>query len=177
MWDHFLDQTYLTLNLIFQATLNPHILAWEYFNDAFNYAATSFVPIRRKIFIHTKSKICKYWDQRGCKGFSIGPALQKYRFIQAIERKTKALLSTDKAEYLHDYLTQQSITEEERMMHTIHFLYAALKYLPNSICNSQLAATEAVCEIFSKWRTVEPFPPVYPTAVPPPLSCDYSRSE
>ena len=38
MWDNLLAQAELKLNLILQATLNPHISAWEYFNGAFDYA-------------------------------------------------------------------------------------------------------------------------------------------
>ena len=57
MWDNFLGQTDLTLNLILQATLNPHISAWEYFNSPFDYAATPLGPIGCKIIIHTTSKI------------------------------------------------------------------------------------------------------------------------
>ena len=54
------------------------------------------------------------------------------------------------------------------MMHSIHFLSEALKDVPTSLCNYQLAATEAVCVIFSNWRTVESSPTVPPTAVPNP---------
>ena len=52
------------------------------------------------------------------------------------------------------------------MTHTIHFLSAALKYVPTSLCNYQLAAIEAVRAIFSNCRTVESSPTVPPTAVP-----------
>ena len=45
MWDNLLVQIELTLNLLFQATLNPSISSWEYFNVSFEYAATPLVPI------------------------------------------------------------------------------------------------------------------------------------
>ena len=87
MWENLLVQTKFTLNLLCQATLDPLILAWEYFNGAFDYAATPLVPIGCKIVIHTMSKNCKYWYQRGKKGFSVGPALHHYHCIQEIDRK------------------------------------------------------------------------------------------
>ena len=98
--------------------------------------------------IHNTSNTRKYWDQRGREGFSVGPALQHYRCIQAIYRKTKALIITDTAKYLHRYLTQPHITAEDRKMHAIKFLTSALKDVPASICNSQLAAIDAVRAIF-----------------------------
>ena len=126
------------------------------------------VPIGCKIAIHTKSNNRKSWDQIGREGFSVGPALHHYCCIQEIDSKTKALLITDKAEYLHEYLTQPTITAEERMTHAIHFLSAAPKDVPTSLCDYQLAAIEAVREIFANWRTVESSPTVPTTSVPNP---------
>ena len=138
--DNLLVQIELTLNLLRHATLNPSMLAWEYFNGAFDYSATSLGPIGCKIIIHNTSNNRKSWDQRGSEGFSVGPDLQHYRCIQAIESKKKELLITNTAEYLHEYLTQPNVTAEDRMMHALHFLSAALKDVPNIICDYQLAA-------------------------------------
>ena len=137
MWDSLLVQTELTLNLLRQSTLNPRISVWENFNGAFDYIATLLGPIRCKIFIHTTSNNHKPWDQRGREGFSVGPALHHYRCIQAIDSFKKALLITDIAEYLHDYLTQLTVTSEGIMPHAIHFLYAPFKDVPTSLCDPQ----------------------------------------
>ena len=159
-----LVQTELTLNLLSQATLNPRILAWECFNGSFDYTSTPLLPIGCKIIIHTTSK--KSWDQRGRERFSVGPAVHKYRCIQAIDSNTKSLIITDTSEYLHAYLTQSHVASEYRMTHAIHLLSAALKDVPNSICNSQLASIESVRTIFENWRTVEFLPPASPKVVP-----------
>ena len=127
MWDNLLVQTELTLNLLLQATPNPSMSAWEYFNGAFDYIKTPLGPIGCKIIIHTTSNKRKSWDQRGREGFSVGPALHHYRYIQAIDSKTKSLIITDTAEYFHAYLMQTQMTAEDRMTHTIYFLSAALK--------------------------------------------------
>ena len=123
--------------------------AWKYYNGPFDYSATPLGPLGCKIRIHNTSNTRKSWDQRGREGFSIGPALQHYRCIQVIDAKTKALIITDTAEYLHRYLTQPQITTEDRMTHAIQFLTAAMKDVPAIICNSQLAAIDAARTIFS----------------------------
>ena len=133
MWDDLLAQTELTINLLRQATLNPRMSAWEYYNGAIDYSATPLGPLGCKIMIHNTSNTRKSWDQRGREGFSVGPALQHYICIQAIDAKPKALIITDTAEYLHRYLTQPHIIAEYRMTHAIQFLTAALKYVPASI--------------------------------------------
>ena len=140
MWDNLLAQKELTLNILFQSTLDPRILAWEYFNGAFEYSATPLGPIGCKIIIHTKSNNHKSWDRRGREVFSVGPALHHYRCIQEIDGKTKALLITYTSDYLHEYLTQPILTAEDIMTHAIHFLSAALKDVPNIICDSQLSS-------------------------------------
>ena len=108
--------------------------------------------------IHTTSNKRKSWYKRRIEGFSVGPALKRYRYIQAVYSKTKALIIINTAEYLHEYLTQPHITAEYRMTHAIQFLTAALKDVPASICDSQLAAIEAVREIFTNGRTLESSP-------------------
>ena len=54
------------------------------------------------------------------------------------------------------------------MTHAIHFLSAALKDVPTSICNSQLAAIEAVRKIFENWQTIESISPKNPVLSPIP---------
>ena len=132
--------TELTINLLRKSTLNQSMSAWEYFNGAFDYKATPLGTIGCKIIIHTTSNKRKSWDHRGREGFSVGPALHHYRCIQEIDSKNKSLIITDTTEYLHAYLTHPQVTEEDLIAHAIHFLSAALKDVPVSICDSQLAA-------------------------------------
>ena len=160
MWYNLLVQTELTLN--------PRISAWGYFNGDFGYTATPLGPIGCNIIIHTISNTQKSCDQRGCEGFILGPALHHYRLIQAIYSKTKSLLITDTAEYLHAFLTQPHVTEEDIRTHAIHFFLAALKDVPNSTCDSQLAEIESVRRIFKNWRTVDSLPPASTKVVPLP---------
>ena len=80
--------------------------------------------------------------------------------------KTKSLIITYIAEYLHAYLTQPHVTVEYIMTHAKHFLSADLKYVPTSICDSQLVAVEAVQTIFANCRTVEYLPPAYSKVLP-----------
>ena len=60
------------------------------------------------------------------------------------------------------------MTAEDIMMHAIHFLYAALKNVPNSLLDSQLVPIEAIRTIFAKWQKVDSSPTIPPTEVPNP---------
>ena len=93
-------QTELTIKLLRQATLNPRMSVWEYYNGEFYYSAAPLGPLGCKIMIHNTSNKRKYWYQGGREGFSVGPALKQYICIQAIDEKTKALIITYTAEYI-----------------------------------------------------------------------------
>ena len=71
--------------------------------------------------IQTNSNKKKSCYQRVREIFIVEPDIKHYRCIQEIGSKTKALIITDTAKYLHEYLTQTHITAEDRMTHAIHF--------------------------------------------------------
>jgi hypothetical protein len=54
LWDLFQPQAELTLNLIHQATLNPKISAWEFFQGPFDFNKTPIGPVGCRVLIHTK---------------------------------------------------------------------------------------------------------------------------
>ena len=60
------------------------------------------------------------------------------------------------------------MTAEERMTHAIHFLSEALRDVPTRICDSKLAAIEAIQEIFGNWQTLESLPPEAHEVLPHP---------
>ena len=54
LWNLFLPQTELTLNLLCQSTADPNISAWEFFSGLFNYNSTPLVPLRICVISHDK---------------------------------------------------------------------------------------------------------------------------
>ena len=81
MWDNLLVQTELTINLLRQATINPRMSAWEYYNGGFDYTATPLVPIGCKIIIHNTSNKRKSWEKKRTRGIycrTCSPTLSMY---------------------------------------------------------------------------------------------------
>ena len=152
LWDILLEQAEITVNLLRQATLNPRISAWEYFNGPFDYNATPLGPLGSRVIIHNKASSRKSWDQRGESGWYVGPALVHYRCYTTCKAKTKALAISDTIEFCHDYLIQPSLTPEDRLVHAMNILTCALKDAPAAKCNAQLMAIQDMQELFGKWR-------------------------
>ena len=119
MWDTLLQQTDLTLNLFCQATINPKMSVWDYFNGPFNYAATPLEPLGSRVIIHNTVNTRKSWEQRGREGFYIGPSLQHYRCLTVFDSKTKHVSISDTVDFLHTYLWQPTLTSEYRIVHAV----------------------------------------------------------
>ena len=96
LWDKLHPQAQLTLNLLCQATLDPMVSAWEYFQGSFDFAATPMGPMGCRILIHSKPDKRKSWDFRARDGYTIGPALEHYQCYRAIDTNTKAELVSDR---------------------------------------------------------------------------------
>jgi hypothetical protein len=62
LWDLLLPQAELTLNPLRQATLNPRISAWEYFQGPFNFNKTPLGLVRCRVLIHAKPITWRSWD-------------------------------------------------------------------------------------------------------------------
>jgi hypothetical protein len=59
LWDLLLPQAKLTVNLLHQATIDPKISAWEYFNGPFDFNKTPLAPVGCRVLIHAKPATCK----------------------------------------------------------------------------------------------------------------------
>ena len=126
MWDTLIQQAELTLDLLLQATINPKISAWDYFNGPFDYAATPLGPLGSRVMIHNTVNTRKSWDQRGREGFYIVPALQHYRCLAVFDSKTKHVSISDTVDFLHTYLQQPTLTPEDCIVHAVHLLTCAI---------------------------------------------------
>jgi hypothetical protein len=54
LWDLLLPQAELTLNLLWQAMLNPWISAWEFFQGPFDFNKMPLEPVGCHVLIHAK---------------------------------------------------------------------------------------------------------------------------
>ena len=89
LWDLLLPQAKLTITSLHQATANPKILAWEYFNGPFDFNKTPLAPMGCRVLIYAKPSTRCSWDYRAKQGFYVGPALNHYRCYELVKSETK----------------------------------------------------------------------------------------
>ena len=105
LWDLFLPQTEVTLNLLRKATLDPYISAWAYFHGPFNYDATPLGNLGFNIIDHNKTGTRNSWDIRGIAGRHVGIEIQHYQCHTIVSKATKAAQVSDTVELRHHHLT------------------------------------------------------------------------
>ena len=62
LWDLLIPQAEMTPNFLRQATMNPKISAWEYFDSLFSYDSTPMGPSGRRVIVHLKPDTRNLWD-------------------------------------------------------------------------------------------------------------------
>ena len=85
----------MALKLPRQATENPAISEWEYFNGKFNYNATPLGPLGIDIIVHTKTGRQQSWDFRGKYGWSVGASMMHYRCQRVILKLARSMMISD----------------------------------------------------------------------------------
>ena len=74
-WDRLLPQAELTLNLLQNSRVKPHLSAWAFLNGQYDFNKNPMAPPGSKILIHTKPSHRSSWAFHMTQGWYIGPAL------------------------------------------------------------------------------------------------------
>ena len=68
-WDHLLDQSEITINLLFTSMLNTILSEYAQLNDVFGFNRTPMYPRGKMTLVHDKSHKRGTWDPHGHKGW------------------------------------------------------------------------------------------------------------
>jgi hypothetical protein len=167
LWDLLLPQAELTLNLLRQATLNPRISAWEFFQCPFNFNKMPLGSVGCHVLIHAKPATWQSWDFRAKPGFYIGPALNLYRCFKLVKSDTKSQVILDTVKFFHLYLSVPVPSAKEKIIHGLQVIAGAIRGAPPPTSVSQLKAITSLQKIFESWCALAP-PSLRPTHHPAP---------
>ena len=91
------------------------------------------------------------WDFRGKYGLSLVCSLEHYLCQRVAPKDIKAFQISDTLEYWHRYLTQPTLTPEDRVPHGLQTLTCALEDAPIQMCDGQLCAISTLHKLFGQW--------------------------
>ena len=140
---------------------------WEYFLGNFNFDVTPLGPIGCPVIIHSKLNIHNTWDFRSRTEFNIVPTLNHYRCFHIFDGATKSLLFSDTIKFLHEYLTQPTHTQGDRILNSLNFFSCAVKDAPTSIHHEYLTDISKLRNLFNNWIPKAYMKPHTPSPAPP----------
>lgn len=79
LWEDFIEQAELTLNLMRVSPSNPTISAWEMLCGRFDINSTPIAPLGMKVLVHDTPEKRGSWHGHGSLGYYTGRALKHYR--------------------------------------------------------------------------------------------------
>jgi Reverse transcriptase (RNA-dependent DNA polymerase) len=95
IWDKFVRQAEITMNLMRASRIDPSKSAHEQIHGKFNYNRTPMAPIGQGVMVHEKPLGRRSWDPRALKGYYVGPAMHHYRCFEAYIEDTQKTRITD----------------------------------------------------------------------------------
>jgi hypothetical protein len=141
----------IEVNILRQSNSTPEISAWEAFDGAFSYNHTPLGQLGCRFVIHKKVGVRYTWDFRGNEGWGVGVSKWHYRCQRVVAKATKAEQISDTVEFRHQYLTQPTITSDDRVLHSMQNLTGALKDAPTVACDTQLQAIAELRNVLRDW--------------------------
>jgi hypothetical protein len=172
LWDRFLPQAEITLNLLRTSRLHPQLSAAAYFHSLVDYNKTAFAPPGCKIIAHEKPVKRRTWAPHGQHGYSLGPAMHHYRCQNVYILATTSERIVDTLEFFPNNYQMPQLSSTDRLLMAAKDMTDALQNphpeVPfTRIGDDTISALANLAEIFKlKLRqTPSPKPKVVPPAV------------
>ena len=133
MWHLLIEQAVVTLNLLRQSLVCPHLSTWAHCNGALNYDATPMGPMGCRIMINEPAKLRLSRGFHVVPGYYFGPAMNHYRCFTVFPAKIRSPRSSDTFEFRHNYITVPHVTPEDKCVNVITKIKRELSAMPSPI--------------------------------------------
>ena len=112
LWDKFLPQAEITLNLLRNSRVNPNLSACYHVLGNFDFNKTHIASLATKLLVHIKPEIRESWTPRATNGWYIGPALRHYRCYRVWILETNAERISDTIAWFPRHVKMPTPTNE-----------------------------------------------------------------
>jgi hypothetical protein len=129
LWDRIFPQAEMTLNLLRTSRLHPYMSAAVHLYGPVDYNKTTFSPPECKIIAQEKPQQRRTWAPRGKHGYSLGPAMQRYRCQNMYITSTTSKRIVDTLEMSSHNSPMPQIYSTDRLRMAAQDMTDALKHL------------------------------------------------
>jgi hypothetical protein len=133
LWDRLLQQTILTLNLLWQAKADLSMSAYQFMHGEFGYNKMPLAPLGCAVQIHESTNRQKTWDVHLLNGWYLGTSDKHYPCYTIYCTKTRANRISDTVFFQYCYLTQPVVTPSNAIIKAMGNLQGMLKKSANKV--------------------------------------------
>ncbi len=134
LWDDFLPQIELSLNLLRPAPNQPTMSAFKAIHGRnYDFAAHPIAPVGTQVLAHDPPSNRPSWAPHGTPGFYTGPSLQHYRSYRVYIPSTTSERVTDSVEWLPTPFHMPGSTTAEILLDTLHSTQNTLQMIAPSV--------------------------------------------
>ena len=154
-WDRLVPQAVLTLNLLRQANVAPHVSAYAYLHEQYDYNRMPLAPLGCAVQFHVKPKNRKTWGEHSMDGWYVRTSPEHYRCHEIFVKATRNTRISDTVFFKHKYITQPTITPEDAIMKALQDIRQAISGKSNTKGQENLQALERMTQALEKPRNNE----------------------
>ena len=115
-WDRLLPQAELSLNLLRNSRILPHLSAYAVINGPFDFTRTPLAPPGTKVVVHEKATTRASWAYHGTLGFYVSPAMEHYRCMTCYIPTTRKERIADTIQFFPSKLNFPTLTLNDQLM-------------------------------------------------------------
>jgi hypothetical protein len=130
------------------------VSAYAHVHGQHNYMRRLFAPLGCAVMAHVKPKNRRMWDVHADKGFNIGMAIEHHQCFHIYVVKTRAMRSSDRVFFKHQYITNPQIMPETLVIKAAAELTNVLKCTVSR--DVEMAeALQKVSSLFTKYAAAK----------------------
>ena len=116
IWDYLIPQANITVNLLCQSNVHPHLSAWCHYNGLFDYNATLMGSVECQVLIYEPVNVRASWGAYAIDRYYTGPAMHHYRSFTVFAAKTRSIKISDIVQFRHATIIVPTITPEDKVI-------------------------------------------------------------
>ena len=151
IWDLFLPQINMQVNLLRQSNVTPKISAWAQIHGQHNFNRHPLAPLGIEAHVYIPPNKRKTWAVKSHKGFYIGTSTEHYRYFKAYCTKTRAIQGSKTMYFKHKYIMDLVVTPADAVVQAAKQLADVLKGVnPPPMAASSIEQIETLSKIFTE---------------------------
>jgi hypothetical protein len=128
-----LPQAEITLSLLRSSRLHPQLSAAAHYRGLIDYNRTAFGPPGFKIIAHEKPSQRRTWAAHGRPGWSLGPAMQRYRCQNVYITSSASEHIVNTLEFFPHNLPMPQMSSTDRVIMPAQDVTDTLKHPPPAV--------------------------------------------